>query len=121
MPKSLVLSLTDQPEKPAGRPWIRWVGTIIALALIVYLLNNQGWEEIWEAVRRINLGRFLLARLDGEHTRDALLEELQQLADDGFLVLKGNAQQTEAEAHAVLGADLDEALAFLLQAALLER
>ena len=74
-----------------------------------------------ERVQLDDLGRFLLARLDGEHTRDALLEELQQLADDGFLVLKGNAEQTAAEAHAVLGTDLDEALAFLLQAALLER
>jgi uncharacterized membrane protein YbhN (UPF0104 family) len=40
---------------------IRWLGTILAVGLIIYLLSEQGWESIWEAVRQIGLSRFLLS------------------------------------------------------------
>ena len=40
---------------------IRWVGTISAIVLVVYLLNKQGWEQILSVVRQIGTGRFVLA------------------------------------------------------------
>lgn len=42
---------------------IRWIGTFSAIALLVYLLQKQGWEQILEAVRQIGPGRFLIAIL----------------------------------------------------------
>ena len=37
------------------------LGTLVALALVVYLITQQGWREIVDAVGRIEFWRFLLA------------------------------------------------------------
>jgi hypothetical protein len=40
---------------------IRWVGTILAFGLVIYLLYQQGWEQIWDAIRQIGWARFAAA------------------------------------------------------------
>ena len=52
-----------QTENKPRVPLLRILGTLLALALLVYLLGQQGWDEIWAAVRTIELPRFLLALL----------------------------------------------------------
>jgi len=42
---------------------LRVLGTLIALALVVYLVAQQGWQEIADAVARIELWRFVVAIL----------------------------------------------------------
>ena len=41
--------------------WLRLFGTLLAAALLVYLLSQQGWEEIIAAIQRIPLWLLLLA------------------------------------------------------------
>jgi len=43
--------------------WLRWVGTLLAIALLLYLLSRQGWAEILSAARQISWWRFILAFL----------------------------------------------------------
>ena len=51
-----------QPEDHKRKiPWVRWIGTITALGLVVSLLLRQGWQEIWYAVRQIDASHFVLA------------------------------------------------------------
>lgn len=45
----------------SGRAIIRTLGTLIALALMVYLLVQQGWGEILEALKQIELWHLLAA------------------------------------------------------------
>jgi glycosyltransferase 2 family protein len=40
---------------------LRWVGTLLALVLLIYLLRQQGWAEIIYAFRQVPLWRFILA------------------------------------------------------------
>jgi uncharacterized membrane protein YbhN (UPF0104 family) len=47
-------------KKPARFPWLRWTGTILGIALLIYLLN-QHWSEIIAAVGQIAWWRFALA------------------------------------------------------------
>jgi hypothetical protein len=46
---------------PGG--FLRVLGTLVALALVVYLIAQQGWQEIAAAVMRIEIWRFLVAIL----------------------------------------------------------
>ena len=39
---------------------LRVVGTLASLGLLAYLVSQQGWHEIWESIRRISIGRFLI-------------------------------------------------------------
>lgn len=55
--------MTKKTKKVSTYTVIRWVGTFSAIALLVYLLQKQGWEQILEAVRQIGAGRFLIAIL----------------------------------------------------------
>jgi len=41
--------------------YIRLFGTLLAIALLVYLLSQQGWEEIKAAIQQIPLWRFFAA------------------------------------------------------------
>lgn len=41
--------------------WLRLAGTLLTLALLIYLLKEQGWNEILLALRKITLWQFLLA------------------------------------------------------------
>ena len=49
-----------QKSMSAGR-LVRIIGTIIAVALMVWLLSQQDWQEIWQNVAQIGTARFLLA------------------------------------------------------------
>ena len=40
---------------------LRVLGTLVALALVVYLMSQQGWQEIAQAISRIELWRFIVA------------------------------------------------------------
>jgi uncharacterized membrane protein YbhN (UPF0104 family) len=40
---------------------LRWVGTLLAVVLMIYLLSQQGWKGILFAFRQVPLWRFLLA------------------------------------------------------------
>lgn len=42
---------------------LRVLGTVVALALVVYLISQQGWQEIGEAIARIEVWRFAIAIL----------------------------------------------------------
>jgi len=42
---------------------LRIFATVLALALMIFLLSQQGWQEITEAIGRIQLWRFLAALL----------------------------------------------------------
>lgn len=58
--------MTDKPKflgKISARSAfvIRLGGTLIAVVLLVYLLSQQGWQEIGDAVRQIPVWRFVLA------------------------------------------------------------
>jgi uncharacterized membrane protein YbhN (UPF0104 family) len=43
-----------------NRRILRYVGTALALGLLVYLLRQQGWDEILSSIRRISLQTFIL-------------------------------------------------------------
>jgi uncharacterized membrane protein YbhN (UPF0104 family) len=50
------------PARSRPRPAIlRWFGTLLAVALLIYLLIDQGWAEIGSAIRQIDGWRFALA------------------------------------------------------------
>jgi uncharacterized membrane protein YbhN (UPF0104 family) len=42
---------------------LRWFGTALSIFLLIYLLSQQGWDEIGEAVSQISLWRFAIAIL----------------------------------------------------------
>lgn len=46
---------------PNRRTIVRWVGTAVGIGLLVYLLRNQGWDEILSAFRAIPSGRLAAA------------------------------------------------------------
>lgn len=52
-------------SRPRGRmnrqTVMRLAGSILAFALLVFLLSRQGWGEILASIRQISLARFLLA------------------------------------------------------------
>lgn len=52
------MRLRDRLAERAGL--LRLLGTVVGLGLLVYLLSQQGWQEILYSVRRISLGTFLL-------------------------------------------------------------
>ncbi len=39
---------------------LQWIGTIGAFVLLVLLLKNQGWTEIYKAFQEVSLSRFIL-------------------------------------------------------------
>jgi hypothetical protein len=52
------------PEvKPRKVPWLRWAGTALALGLLIYLLANEGWEDLAQALTRLSWGSLLIAFL----------------------------------------------------------
>ena len=53
--------MTEKKNKISLYTFIRWVGTISAFGLMIYLLYQQGWEQIWDAVRQIGGTRFAIA------------------------------------------------------------
>src|SRR5574341_26189 len=40
---------------------LRFVGTLLAIALIVLLIEREGWHEITEALKQLSLSSFFLA------------------------------------------------------------
>jgi glycosyltransferase 2 family protein len=54
--------MSDYPARPSKRSnLLRIFGTLLALILLVYLLSQQGWGEIWEAIHHIPAWRLILA------------------------------------------------------------
>lgn len=53
--------MTERQQKLSIYALIRWMGTILAFGLVVYLLYQQGWDQIWGAVRQIGVERFAIA------------------------------------------------------------
>lgn len=52
--------MKDSSAKPNWKLIIRWIGTILSLLLMVYLLYNAGFDEILIALKRIPLARVFL-------------------------------------------------------------
>jgi uncharacterized membrane protein YbhN (UPF0104 family) len=48
-------------SSPGGSSLFRILGTLLALALLIYLLGEQGWNEIWAAIQQIPAWRLVLA------------------------------------------------------------
>lgn len=54
--------MTTPPNKQRNTAfWLRIGGTLLAIVLLIYLLSEQGWEEILLAMKRITLWQFALA------------------------------------------------------------
>jgi uncharacterized membrane protein YbhN (UPF0104 family) len=54
--------MNEQFINPSNRSQlIRWVGTILAVILLVYLLSQQGWQEFIDAFQKISVYRLLIA------------------------------------------------------------
>lgn len=53
--------IESDPSSKKRAPVLKLAGTLLALALLVYLLYRQGWDEIGAAVQQITVWRFLLA------------------------------------------------------------
>lgn len=53
--------VTSRLVTPGGL--LRVLGTLVALVLVAYLITQQGWQEIADAIARIELWRFLVAIL----------------------------------------------------------
>jgi uncharacterized membrane protein YbhN (UPF0104 family) len=53
--------VTNKAAKGRSGFIIRLIGTLLAFGLLLYLLSQQGWEEILAAVQQIPLWRFALA------------------------------------------------------------
>ena len=61
----------ETPPNPRSKtPLLRWLGTVISFALLIYLLSRQGWAEIWYALKSISplyfgiaIGLMLISRL----------------------------------------------------------
>lgn len=52
--------MIESRKKSRGRMTIKIIGTTVALALVVYLLQRQGWSEISTVVSQISFGIFSL-------------------------------------------------------------
>ena len=57
------MSQTDPNTKRPAKKWmiLRILGTLLAIALLLFLLSEQGWHEIWAAIRQIPLSYLALA------------------------------------------------------------
>ncbi len=54
--------MSTSSKKPASPAfWLRLAGTLLTLALLVYLFMEQGWNEILLALQKITLWQFSLA------------------------------------------------------------
>ena len=64
-PGSTIDTPTGQDIKlrRARSAWLRWLGTVLAIGLLIYLLSKQGWAEIAAAAGQIAWWRFVLALL----------------------------------------------------------
>jgi uncharacterized membrane protein YbhN (UPF0104 family) len=55
--------MNSSQDAKRPRVFIRFVGTLIGVGLLVYLLSRQGWAEIGTAIRQIPLTTFAVACL----------------------------------------------------------
>lgn len=62
-PGSTIDTSTGQDTKVRGARsvWLRWLGTVLAIGLLIYLLSKQGWAEIAAAAAQIAWWRFVLS------------------------------------------------------------
>jgi uncharacterized membrane protein YbhN (UPF0104 family) len=91
---------SESPTKMSSNSSLfRWLGTVISIALLVYLLSKQGWTEIWQAVLSIPplyfalaVGLILISRLATVGRWYALLKGADQnlsIKDAMMLVFAG--------------------------------
>ncbi len=50
-------------RQPGRATLLRGLGTLFALGLLIYLLTQQGWDEVWSALQEIPTWRFAAAIL----------------------------------------------------------
>ena len=60
-PPEEILPIQGAQARGVHPSWLRWLGTILAVGLLIYLLSRQGWAEIATAVGQIAWWRFALA------------------------------------------------------------
>jgi len=49
--------------KNTTQKWLRWIGTLLSVGVLIYLLASQGWQEIGRAVLKLPFWRLALALL----------------------------------------------------------
>ena len=49
----------NTPKKTSWPIIIRWVGTVLSLALLVWLLSKAGLRETWQVARQLSAWRLL--------------------------------------------------------------
>jgi len=49
--------------KNSTQKWLRWIGTVLSVGVLIYLLASQGWHEIGRAASKLPLWRLALALL----------------------------------------------------------
>lgn len=98
-------------KKPVANPFIRWQAS----------RGSRVTNPRHERIVLEGTARFAVLRLDGEHTRDDLLQELLHMVESGELGLadEGAAGGGEVALEEALAKELDANLAFLADAALL--
>jgi uncharacterized membrane protein YbhN (UPF0104 family) len=50
----------DQPMSSKSSRIVRWIGTIFSLILLIFLIQRQGWDEIFSAFQSLSWGNFIL-------------------------------------------------------------
>jgi glycosyltransferase 2 family protein len=53
--------MPSRPPSASLSNILRWLGTLLAIILLIWLLSTQGWEKIFAAFRQIDLWRLVLA------------------------------------------------------------
>ncbi|MCX8061751.1 MAG: flippase-like domain-containing protein [Anaerolineales bacterium] len=53
--------LADKGTSP--QRWLRWIGSLLSIGVLIYLLVTQGWHEIGQALARLSLWQVALALL----------------------------------------------------------
>lgn len=48
----------NSPQK-----WLRWIGTLLSIGVLLYLLASQGWQEIVQALTKLSMWQVALALL----------------------------------------------------------
>lgn len=50
-------------QRNSTQKWLRWIGTLLSIGVLIYLLASQGWQEIGQAMAKLSFWRVALALL----------------------------------------------------------
>jgi uncharacterized membrane protein YbhN (UPF0104 family) len=53
-------SNADERPRAAGN-WLRWVGSVLSILLLIWLISQQAWEDIWQSVVGLSITQILLS------------------------------------------------------------